>query len=103
MTWLDDEGVHEFGIAIPEPWPCKTLRQLDSMLAAGLNIDGPWWLVLSFGRPFSGFEMLGDGKIRVPFADEASASSAAGELSTSVVRVPALIQGETVPAALPES
>jgi hypothetical protein len=28
VTWLDDEGQHEFGIAVSELWPCRTVRLL---------------------------------------------------------------------------
>ena len=30
VAWQDDEGMHEFGIAIPEPWPCHVARALDA-------------------------------------------------------------------------
>lgn len=28
VAWQDDEGATEFGIAIPEQWPCPTARYL---------------------------------------------------------------------------
>jgi hypothetical protein len=29
VAWQDDEGAHEFGIAIPEQWPCRVARALE--------------------------------------------------------------------------
>ena len=29
VDWQDDEGQHEFGIAIPVPWPCGVAKLLD--------------------------------------------------------------------------
>lgn len=26
VDWQDDDGAHEFGIAIPHPWPCRVAR-----------------------------------------------------------------------------
>ncbi len=31
VEWQDDEGAHEFGIAIPEAWPCRVARALASV------------------------------------------------------------------------
>ena len=28
VDWLDDEGAHEFGIAIPQAWPCRVARSV---------------------------------------------------------------------------
>jgi hypothetical protein len=41
VGWLDDEGVSEFGIAIPVAWPCGVARAAGVCCADGLvGVDG---------------------------------------------------------------
>ena len=42
VAWQDDEGVHEFGIAIPETWPCRVARALAATDSDHPDYDPSW-------------------------------------------------------------
>lgn len=58
--------------------------------------DGPYWLVISLDRPYSGIETGPDGTIRVPFATRESAERAEGGIMTRTEYRPDVIQGAIV-------
>lgn len=42
VRWHDDEGAHEFGIAIPESWPCATGRAFGASWADHPDYRDSW-------------------------------------------------------------
>jgi hypothetical protein len=42
VAWQDDEGVHEFGISIPERWPCRVARAAAAVYSDHPDYDPEW-------------------------------------------------------------
>jgi Family of unknown function (DUF6221) len=44
VAWQDDEGAHEFGIAIPEAWPCRVARAAAAVYSTHPDYRAEWAL-----------------------------------------------------------
>jgi hypothetical protein len=74
----------------------RSPRYDDGHEARPVTGDGPWWVVIDLGLPYTGGEVLEPGRVRFPFATGESARQAADALKVSVHRDPEVITGEVI-------